>query len=74
MKTSYSPSAVFEFRRSTRRRRLWQRVVDWLTEPIGFPGKIVDMEPLQKEYNKEGSEDPTLAPEPVAQLDEPRAS
>ena len=83
MNATYWSSARMEFRRATwrdrhpqtRRQRIWQRVIDWLTDPISFPGKIVDgTGPTQKEYNEEGSEASSRTQEPVPQLDEPRAS
>lgn len=32
---------------------LWQRFINWLTEPIQFPGKTYDIGPSDAMYNNE---------------------
>jgi hypothetical protein len=35
------------------RQRLWRRFLDWLTEPISFPGMTVDIEPARKRWSED---------------------
>jgi hypothetical protein len=35
------------------RQRIWRRIVDWLTEPIPFPGKTYDLDPPPKQHRQE---------------------
>jgi hypothetical protein len=37
------------------RRRVWRRFVNWLREPIPFPGMTFNFEPRQTRYNKHTS-------------------
>jgi hypothetical protein len=35
------------------RQQLWRRFLDWLMEPIPFPGMTFDIEPARKKYSEE---------------------
>jgi hypothetical protein len=57
-------------RSSAWRRRLWRWIVDWLTEPIAFPGMTFDFGRFETKYNQ--GEDRQLKPH--SQNDERRPS
>ena len=37
------------------RRQVWQRFLNWLREPIPFPGMTFNFEPRQTRYNQDRS-------------------
>jgi hypothetical protein len=40
------------------RQRLWRRFLDWLMEPIPFPGMTFDIEPARKRWSDEKAKHP----------------
>jgi hypothetical protein len=48
-----SPGISFRQRLAKARRRLWQRCLKWLVEPIPFPGMTYDIDDPDKRYNQE---------------------